>query len=177
MGAITAEVVDTGEKRDARGRRVTPTERRAQVVQAYRASGMTMAAFARRERINYATFAGWVAKAQRSSVVKRPFEFAELRMPFVAPPSVSGDQLEVRLPDGTVLRGGRVAGLFGCAHAGFQHAAGFVHEARPGIGVDLAAANWLRQKERIRTLLLVLVDLLKKKLVSGRFATTSRMRA
>ncbi len=34
------------------------------MVQAFRASGMTMAAFARRERLNYATFAGWVAKAR-----------------------------------------------------------------------------------------------------------------
>ena len=63
MGAITAEVVDTGEKRDLHGRRMTPVERRRQLVAAYRASGLTMAGFARRERINYATFAGWVAKA------------------------------------------------------------------------------------------------------------------
>jgi transposase-like protein len=117
MGAITAEVVDTGEKRDAKGRRVTPTERRAQMVQAFRASGMTMAAFARRERLNYATFAGWVTKAQRSPVAKRPIEFAELRMPFVAPPPVSGDQLEVRLPDGTLLRGGRVADVVALVRA------------------------------------------------------------
>ena len=117
MGAITAEVVDTGEKRDARGRRVTPTERRAQMVQAFRASGMTMAAFARRERLNYATFAGWVAKAQRSPIAKRPIEFAELRMPFITPPTGSGDQLEVRLPDGTVLRGGRVADVVALVRA------------------------------------------------------------
>lgn len=62
MGAITAEVVDTGEKRDARGRRVTPSERRLQVVDAFRASGLTMAAFARRERLKYATFAGWMPR-------------------------------------------------------------------------------------------------------------------
>lgn len=117
MGAITAEVVDTGEKRDARGRRVTPTERRAQMVQTFRASGMTMAAFARRERLNYATFAGWVAKAQRSPVAKRPIEFAELRMPLFTPPPVAGDQLEVRLPDGTVLRGGRVADVVALVRA------------------------------------------------------------
>lgn len=108
MGAITAEVVDTGEKRDARGRRVTPAERREQIVQAYRASGQTMAAFARRERLNYATFAGWVAKAQRPTAAERPIQFAELRMPLAAASASSGDQLEVRLPDGTVLRGARV---------------------------------------------------------------------
>lgn len=117
MGAITAEVVETGEKRDARGRRVTPMEGRAQMVQAFRASGMTMAAFARRERIKYATFAGWVAKAQRAPAAKRPIEFAELRMPFVTPPSASHDQLEVRLPDGTVVRGGRVADVVALVRA------------------------------------------------------------
>ncbi len=117
MGAITAEVVDTGEKRDARGRRVTPGERRLQVVQAFRVSGLTMAAFARRERLNYATFAGWVAKAQRTTVAKRPIEFAELRMPFAPAGATPTEQLEVRLPDGTVLRGGRVADLVALVRA------------------------------------------------------------
>lgn len=117
MGAITAEVVDTGEKRDARGRRVTPTERRAQIVHAFRASGMTMAAFARRERIKYATFAGWVAKSQRPALTKSPIQFAELPMPFAAPAATARDQLEVRLPDGTVLRGGRVADVVALVRA------------------------------------------------------------
>jgi transposase-like protein len=111
MGAITAEVVDTGEKRDARGRRVTPAQRRRQMVEAYRASGSTMAAFARRERLNYATFAGWVAKAQRTAVTNRPMQFAEVRMPFAASLPASDDQLEVRLADGVVLRGSRVNDL------------------------------------------------------------------
>jgi transposase-like protein len=111
MGAITAEVVDTGEKRDARGRRVTPAEQRLQMVQAYRASGVTMAAFARRERIKYATFAGWVAKAGKTAVAKRPIQFAEMRMPFPVPGAPADDRLEVRFPDGTVLRGTRATEL------------------------------------------------------------------
>jgi transposase-like protein len=117
MGAITAELVDTGEKRDSRGRRVTPVERRGQVVQAYRASGMTMAAFARRERINYATFAGWVTKAGRSGITKRPVQFAEVRLPFPAPSAATDDRVEVRLPDGTVLRGARVMDLVALVRA------------------------------------------------------------
>lgn len=117
MGMITAEVVDTGEKRDARGRRVTPAEGRRQMVQSYRSSGMTMAAFARRERLNYATFAGWVAKAQRHAVAKRPVEFAEVRMPFAVPSAAPDDHLEVRFPDGTVLRGGRVADVVALVRA------------------------------------------------------------
>lgn len=116
MGAITAEVVDTGEKRDARGRRMTPAERRAQAVQGYRASGMTMAAFARRERINYATFAGWVAKADRGAVARRPVQFAEVRMPFV-PGAGADERLEVRFPDGTTLRGTRVTELVALVRA------------------------------------------------------------
>lgn len=117
MGAITAELVDTGEKRDSRGRRVMPAERRLQMVQAYRTSGTTMAAFARRERINYATFAGWVAKAGRSVIAKRPIQFAEVRLPFPAPGVAADDRLEVRLPDGTVLRGARVTDVVALVRA------------------------------------------------------------
>ena len=116
MGAITTEVVDTGEKRDRRGRRMTPGDRRAQMVQVYRASGMTMAAFARRERINYATFAGWVAKAQRTALVKPSIKFAEMTFPF-APTAAPVDQLEVRLPDGTVLRGNRLVDVVALVRA------------------------------------------------------------
>lgn len=117
MGAITTELVETGEKRDSRGRRVTPAERRLQMVQAYRASGATMAAFARRERIKYATFAGWVAKAGRLAVVKRPIQFAEVRLPFPAPGAATDERLEVRLPDGTVLRGARVTDVVAMVRA------------------------------------------------------------
>jgi transposase-like protein len=108
MGAITAELVDTGDKRDARGRRVATPERRAQLVRAFGSSGLTMAAFARRESINYATFAGWVLKAQKLAVAKPPIRFAEMRLP-VAPASETSAPIEVRLSDGTVLRGSRVA--------------------------------------------------------------------
>ena len=84
MAAITAELVETGEKRDTRGRRVTPQERRTQCVQAYRASGLTMAEFARQEKLNYATFAGWVAKAGKAALPKPPLRFAEVRLPFAS---------------------------------------------------------------------------------------------
>lgn len=118
MGAITAELVDTGEKRDTRGRRVTPAERRVQMVAAYRASGMTMAAFARRERINYATFAGWVTKATAQGAAKAPapLKFAQVTLPLAAP-HAAVDPLEVRLADGTVLRGSRVSDLVALVRA------------------------------------------------------------
>ena len=109
MGAITAELVDTGEKRDARGRRMTPAGRRAQLVHAYSSSGVSMAAFARREGIKYATFAHWVLKAQKRTMAKTPIKFAQVQMPNV--PVEGGDLVEVRLPDGTILRGARVADI------------------------------------------------------------------
>jgi transposase-like protein len=112
MGAITAELVDTGEKRDGRGRRMMARTHRMALIESYRASGLTMAEFARRESVNYTTFAGWIAKAGKALSSRSPMKFAEVRLP--TPPPVGagrGDQVEVRLPDGTVLRGGRVADL------------------------------------------------------------------
>jgi transposase-like protein len=105
MSSILTDVVETGEKRDTRYRRMTPPERRRQLVQRYRASGQTMAAFARRERINEATFAGWVAKALREPGAHPTRKFAELALPFGPRPALPAAVLEVRLADGTVLRG------------------------------------------------------------------------
>jgi hypothetical protein len=109
MGSITAEVVDTGEKRDQRGRRVTPLDRQVELVRAYQASGLTQAGFVRREGLCYSTFAGWVQKHSRFAKVK----FAELRLP-AAPPAAG---LEVQLVDGTIVRGATVTDLVGLVRA------------------------------------------------------------
>ena len=110
MAAITAELVDTGEKRDLRGRRMTPSRRRTEMVEAYHASGLNMAQFARREGVKYGTFAGWVFKAQKAVATRGVMKFAEVQLPLAGTSAPSHrDGLEVRLPDGTVLRGGRVA--------------------------------------------------------------------
>lgn len=120
MGAITTEVVETGDKRDTRGRRVATAERRAQLVQGYQTSGLTMAAFARREGIKYATFAHWVLKAQQAggTSAKPRIKFTELQLPFPAPaPTSTSESLEVHLPDGMMLRGKRVADLVALVRA------------------------------------------------------------
>ena len=98
MGAITTEVVETGERSDRRGRRVTPSAQRVRTVQAFQSSGMTMAAFARREGINYTTLSGWVMRLQRSAPSKA-IKFAEVRLPLGAGGASDCDHLEVRLPD------------------------------------------------------------------------------
>lgn len=104
------ELVETGEKRDRIGRRITPAARRAELVGAWRSSGLTQAAFARAEGITYSSFAAWVQAERRVPAgASRPgMRFAEVRLPAVPAPAPG---LEVRLPDGTVLRGGSTAEL------------------------------------------------------------------
>ena len=130
----TTELIDTGEKRDALGRRHTPRERRAELLAAYRQSGLTQTAFARREGIRYSTFCTWAQVERRSGGLppaqpgrKRPrragspavrppgrINFAEACLPGqVGLPAVAAavPGLEVRLPDGTLLRGGSAVEL------------------------------------------------------------------
>ena len=115
------ELIDTGERRDALGRRRTPPERRAELLAEYRRSGLTQTAFAKREGIRYSTFCTWAqaereagrlpaAPAGRKRRRRSPpgrVQFAEVRLPAPIAPA----RLEVRLPDGTLLRGGNAAEL------------------------------------------------------------------
>lgn len=82
-------------------------QRRTELVAAYEGSGLTMAAFARREGINYTTLAHWVMKTRRASAPTPAIRFAEVALP--AAEVATKDLLEVRLSDGTVVRGGGVA--------------------------------------------------------------------
>lgn len=112
MTTTTAELIETGDRRDELGRRIVPRARRDELVRAYLASGLTQAAFARREGLRYTTLAHWVQVAQRAAAKAPAVQFAEMRLPAAMP---SG--LEVRLPDGTVLRGGSAAELAKLARA------------------------------------------------------------
>ena len=110
MMNITTELIDTGEKRDRRGHRISSLERRAEAVRAWRGSGLTMAAFARRECIEYSTFAGWVLKAARKRPSPKRPRFTEVQVGPVLPTAAPG-QMEVRLPDGTTVRGSNATEL------------------------------------------------------------------
>jgi hypothetical protein len=83
---------------------------------AYRLSGLTQKAFARREGIKYTTFCCWAqaerrkgrlaaAPAGRKRRAGEPVRFLEAKLPVGAPAA----PLEVRLPDGTSVRGPNAA--------------------------------------------------------------------
>ena len=122
MVTNTTELIETGEKRDRLGRRITPAARRAELVAAWQESGLTQTEFARKEGINYSSFSAWVqaARLRPSAVLAvKPtiatVRFVEARLP--APnPSPSTFALCVRLPDGTELRGQKARDLAELLH-------------------------------------------------------------
>jgi hypothetical protein len=87
-----------------------PRERREQLLAAFRESGLTQLAFSEREGIRYSTFCHWVQRSARNGArVGGP---TSVRFAEVALPAGAGTKgLEVRLADGTVLRGGGVEEL------------------------------------------------------------------
>lgn len=109
MKALTAEVVDTGQKRDLRGRRIVRGEEREALIAAYERSGMTQKAFAAREGVKFCTFTAWLSRRRRVAQPPKT-AFAEVSVPIG---TVTG-LVEVVLPDGVVIRGGdaqRVAAI------------------------------------------------------------------
>jgi len=108
MGANLAELVDTGEKRDASGRRIYTAQQREELVAAYAKSGLTQRAFAQREGLKYYTLVDWVFRAKHQPAKAGP-RFQELSLgAIVAPRSAV---LEVKLPDGLIVRGENTAAV------------------------------------------------------------------
>ena len=61
------ELIEDEDKRDKRGRRIAEPRRRAEIVAAYAASGLTQKAYARREGVNYHTLVSWLGRTRRES--------------------------------------------------------------------------------------------------------------
>jgi len=100
MKALLAEVVETGQRRDTRGRRIERAEQRAALIAAYEKSGLTQQAFAEREGVEFFTFAAWLARHRRATG-KPTFAEVALKATRVAPQSI----VEVVLRDGVTVRG------------------------------------------------------------------------
>lgn len=111
--SATTEIVDDGRQRDRRGRVNWPRERREQLLDEYEKSGLSQAAFARREGVRYPTFAHWVQERRRGALTtpgQRPAvtpRFVEVGVPAAA----SSPELSVTLPGGLVARGADATAL------------------------------------------------------------------
>jgi len=119
---VSAELVHHGEQRDRIGRRRMPAERRRQLLAAFRESGLTRSGFARREGIRYTTFCTWVQKSEDVDAGAGPQMKAKVAAPTVRFAQVglrssAARGLEVRLPDGTTVRGASVEELAGLVRA------------------------------------------------------------
>jgi len=104
---VSTELVNHGERRDRLGRRHVPAERRRALLAAFHESGQTRRAFARREGIRYTTLCTWVQREEKADGRPERPE-AVVRFAEVALPASTSQGLEVRLVDGTVVRGERV---------------------------------------------------------------------
>jgi transposase-like protein len=100
METVTTELVETGEKRDRRGRRIALEQERMSWVEQYERSGLTQRAFAEREGIKFFTFTAWLKRHRQRGARAR---FAEVA---VRRPAAPAPAMEVALPDGVVVRGG-----------------------------------------------------------------------
>ena len=98
-----AELVESGERRDSRGRKLAGDARRAAILEAFDQSGLTQRVFAARDGVNYHTLITWLGRRRlaETQVVRESgaVRFAEVRMPRLGP------GLEVSLPNGMVVRG------------------------------------------------------------------------
>jgi hypothetical protein len=103
---IRAEVIDDKQRSDTRGRRTVAVERRAELLAAYEASGLTQSGFARREGINFHTFVAWLGQRRKASATPPAVSFREV---CVAPMGRADGILEVMLPGGLTVRGSSAA--------------------------------------------------------------------
>lgn len=108
MGANLAELIDTGEKRDGRGRRLITAPQREELLRAYAASGLTQRAFARQEGVNYHTLVEWLQRQREKGGGKSVPHFRELSLgAVIARPAL----LEVTLAGGLIVRGENAAAV------------------------------------------------------------------
>jgi transposase-like protein len=103
MKTLTTELVDSGEKRDTRGRRIARKEERLALIAAYEESGLTQRAFANREGVKYCTFTTWLSQHRRGAGGRPKATFAEVSLGEGG--GRAPGMIEVVLPDGVIVRG------------------------------------------------------------------------
>jgi transposase-like protein len=100
MNIITTEIVDNGEKKDARGHKLITAKERTALIAAYEQSGLTQKAFAMREGVRFSTFTAWLRRYRKQAGGRDHPAFTELRLATVRPAWA----MEIALPNGIVIR-------------------------------------------------------------------------
>lgn len=108
MESIEAEVCVESGKSDRQGRRIRGAAEWSLILERYDSSGLTQAAFCRREGLRFGTLVSWLGRRRKNGgVLSEPKEaeskFHELSLS--SPTAGLSLGLEVSLPDGTLLRG------------------------------------------------------------------------
>jgi len=81
-----------------------PADQRLQMVEQFRSSGLTCAAFSRQYGIPLATLKWWLKREKRTSTIPAPLVFGEIRL---APPEKLPDNIwamEIVAPSGWTIR-------------------------------------------------------------------------
>lgn len=96
--------ITNSNQQEPRTRNVTDEIRRAELLRAYQASGLTQRAFARREGINYHTFISWLVQQRRAGAMAG-LHSMPAPVPGEGSAGPAASRLEVSLPGEIVVRG------------------------------------------------------------------------
>ena len=113
MESIEAEVCVESGKSDRQGRRIRGAAEWSCILERYDSSGLTQRAFCAREGLRYGTLVAWLGRSRKNGgplIRSQPEQkFQELSLSRPAEPLSAS--LEVRLPEGIVLRGSQASEL------------------------------------------------------------------
>ena len=91
-------------KRGARQQDHAPTAQRLKMVEQFRRSGLTRAAFSRQNQIPLATLNWWLKKTKPASNLPAPVVFSEVMLPSAPAAGTTPWAMEIVRPDGLIIR-------------------------------------------------------------------------
>jgi hypothetical protein len=114
MESIEAEVCVESGKSDRQGRRIRGVAEWSSILEHYDQSGLTQAAFCAREGLRLGTLVAWLGRRRKNGgILSEPAQskpkFHELSLSRPSGEPIA--ELEVRLADGTIVRGAQASEL------------------------------------------------------------------
>jgi transposase-like protein len=91
-------------KGTARQQNHATTAERLQMVEQFRRSGLSRAAFSRQHSIPLATLNWWLAKTKRAAKLPVPVVFSEVMLPPLPAATTGAWAMEILRPDGLMIR-------------------------------------------------------------------------